>query len=182
MLDGQRAVRWVRSKASLFSISSNKIGILGFSAGGHLASTIGTHYDTPEEFVNDEIDKISSRPDFMVLVYPVISFTEDYTHEGSRRFLLGKNADEELVRSLSNELMITKDTPPTFLTSTYEDGAVPFENSLAFLKGLRENEVPAAFYLSTKGRHGLGLGGDEAGFSQWPKVCEAWFKEMEVIP
>jgi acetyl esterase/lipase len=174
-------MRWVRSNAEKYGIKKDKIGILGFSAGGHLASTIGTHFETPTEYILDDLDKISSRPDFMVLVYPVISLTAEYTHKGSRRFLLGEYPDPELVEYLSNEKQITADTPPTFLTSTYDDSAVPVENSLSFLQGLRKAGVRGAIYISAKGRHGLGLGGGETGFEQWPTVCEAWFREMAII-
>lgn len=182
MLDAQRAMRWVRYYALEYKIKKDKIGILGFSAGGHLASTVGTHFTTPQEFVNDEIDNLSCRPDFMILLYPVISFTKPHTHEGSKRFLLGENPDTDLVNSLSNELMITKETPPTFLAHTTEDKAVPVQNSIDFYEGLQGYGIKSSLYVASTGRHGLGLGGDEEEFSKWPILCEAWLNELAILP
>jgi len=182
LLDGQRAMRWVRHHAGEYGIADEKVGILGFSAGGHLASTVGTHTSTPEEFIKDSIDELSARPSFMILLYPVISFTAEHTHKGSRRFLLGEEPDGELVKNLSNELMVTESTPPAFLAHTSEDKAVPVQNSIDFYERLQKYGIPSSLYVATKGRHGLGLGGDTEGFSKWPMLCEMWLREIDILP
>ncbi|MFZ5830055.1 MAG: alpha/beta hydrolase, partial [Planctomycetota bacterium] len=137
MLDAQRAVRTVRARAKEFGVDPQKIGILGFSAGGHLASTIATHFDAGNADADDPIERVSCRPDFAVLCYPVIMFDEEQTHRGSMRNLLGENPDPELVRSLSNEKQVTAETPPTFLFHTDADAGVPAENPVAFYLALR---------------------------------------------
>src|SRR5690606_26198209 len=131
----------VRKNAVDWDINPGKIGIMGFSAGGHLASTAGTHYD---QVLIDNREKISVRPDFMILVYPVISFMDSITHMGSREKLLGKTASADLEKKYSNELQVTEDTPPTFLVHAGDDGVVPVENSLRFYEALRQNKVPTA--------------------------------------
>ncbi len=177
MNDGKRAIRTVRANAEEWGIDPNRIGVLGFSAGGHMASTLGTHLDSGGADAVDPIDLQSSRPDFMVLLYPVISFTEDYQHKGSRRSLLGEDADAELVASLSNERQVKADTPPTFLVHTTEDTGVPPENSIYFYLALREKNIPAELHVFEKGRHGLGMGSRYSAFSAWPELCEAWMLE-----
>jgi acetyl esterase/lipase len=174
--DVQRAIRTVRSRAADWGIDPNRIGVLGFSAGGHLASTAGTHFDSGNRDADDPIDRISCRPDFMVLAYPVISFTTSHVHSGSRRNLLGDTPDEALVESLSNEKQVTKDTPPTFLVHTNEDAGVPPENSVLFYLALRKAGVPAELHIYEKGRHGLGLGGGDAAFATWPAHCITWLR------
>ena len=178
MQDAQRAIRSVRARAEEFKIDSHRIGILGFSAGGHLASTAGTHFDRGDPSATDPIARASCRPDFMVLCYAVIAFDEPYTHRGSQTNLLGKNPPAELVRSLSNEKQVTKDTPPTFLFSTDEDTAVPAENSVQFYLALRKAGVPAELHIFRAGRHGLGLAQQTAGTSEWPKCCENWLRSQ----
>lgn len=174
--DAQRAIRTVRAKAKEWNLDPNRIGILGFSAGGHLASTAGTHFDKGKPDADNPIDQASSRPDFMILLYPVITLTGPYAHNGSRNNLLGKTPDAQLVESLCNEKQVTKETPPTFLVHTSEDTAVPPENSVMFYLALSKNRVPAELHIYEKGRHGLGLGSQEMPFSSWPDRCAAWLR------
>ncbi|MEK6477286.1 alpha/beta hydrolase [Catalinimonas sp. 4WD22] len=177
MNDGKRAIRTVRANAEAWGVDEERIGVLGFSAGGHMASTLGTHFDAGQEGAADPIDQMSSRPDFMVLLYPVISFTEDYQHSGSRISLLGEDADPATVRSLSNELQVTDDTPPAFLVHTTEDQAVPPENSIYFYLELKKRGIPVEMHIFEKGRHGLGMGAPGTAFSSWPELCEEWMLE-----
>jgi len=180
LLDAQRAVRLVRSRAAEWKLDPGRLGILGFSAGGHLASTVGTHFDGGDPNATDPIDRASSRPDFMVLVYPVITFTESFMHKGSRDNLLGNDPNDALVTSLSNEKQVTPQTPPTFLVHTTQDGLVPVENSLAFYQALRKAGVPAELHVYARGEHGFGLGkpGEEA--ADWPGRCLNWLKTLDV--
>ncbi|HTN76198.1 MAG TPA: alpha/beta hydrolase [Pirellulaceae bacterium] len=172
--DAQRAIRIVRSRAKEFNVDPQRIGILGFSAGGHLASTAATHFDAGQADATDPIAKVSSRPDFAVLCYAVIAFDEAYTHKGSQQNLLGKDAPKELVESLSNEKQVTSNTPPTFLWHTNEDNGVPPENSVQFYLALRKHKVPAELHIYEKGSHGVGLAGKLPGADQWPKQLELW--------
>jgi len=182
LLDAQRAVRMVRSRAAEWGVDPGRIGILGFSAGGHLASTAGTHFDSGDPNAKDPIDRASCRPDFMVLVYPVISLIEPYTHAGSRQNLLGKAPDPNLVEYLSNERQVTPQTPPTFLIHTYEDTAVPAENSIYFYLALRRAKVPAEMHLYQKGQHGFGLGKNVGAASSWPAQCADWMHGLGLLP
>lgn len=172
--DAQRAVRTVRSKAGQWGVDPDRIGILGFSAGGHLASTALTHFSDKVYEPRDGIDQASGRPDFGVLVYPVISLVEAYTHKGSGRNLLGADPDTKLLVKMSNEKQVTAETPPTFLIHTWEDQAVPAENSIYFYLALREAKVPAEMHVFLKGRHGFGLGQNHGAVSAWPGLCEKW--------
>jgi acetyl esterase/lipase len=172
--DAQRAVRMVRARAAQWGVDPSRIGILGFSAGGHLASTAGTHFDGGDPDAKDPVERVSCRPDFMVLVYPVISLAESYAHAGSRRNLLGDNPDRELVEHLSNEKQVTARTPPTFLIHTNEDRGVPAENSIYFCLALRKAGVPVEMHIYEKGPHGFGLGSQLAGTSSWPARCSDW--------
>ena len=181
LMDAQRAIRTVRSRAKELGISPNKIGILGFSAGGHLASSTGVHFETVNPNPNDPLDKLSSRPDFMILCYPVIAFNEPYTHKGSQKNLLGKDAPKDLVEKMSTEKQVTKDTPPTFLFHTDEDGLVPSENSILFYLALRKAKVPAEMHIYRKGRHGIGLGLKIPGTAEWSKACINWLKNIDII-
>ncbi len=175
--DAQRAIRTVRSRAKEWGVDPNRIGILGFSAGGHLASTAATHFNESFGEARDTIDRVSCRPDFAVLVYPVISFTEPFTHTGSRKNLLGAEPDAALVEKMSNEKQVTPQTPPTFLIHTWEDRGVPAENSIYFYLALRKANVPAEMHIFLKGPHGFGLGQKLDGASAWPKLCEKWMGE-----
>ena len=181
MHDGQRALRTVRANATPWQIDPSRVGVLGFSAGGHLASTLGTHFDAGNAEASDPIDQVSSRPDFMVLLYPVISFTETYQHAGSRKMLLGEDANPALVASLSNETQVKDDTPPTFLVHTSEDTSVPPQNSIFFYLALREKGVPVELHIYEKGRHGLGMGDRGSAFSSWPERCEEWMEERGLL-
>ncbi len=180
--DAQRAIRTVRSNAAKWKIATDKIAILGFSAGGHLASTAGTHFDAGKPDADDPIERLSSRPDRMILAYPVIALDTPFGHRGSLRNLLGDHPDKDLVESLSNERQVTSETPPTFLVHTNADRGVPAENSILFALALRKSGVPVELHLFERGPHGLGLGDGiaafkvpiEPSFKAWPKLCETW--------
>jgi acetyl esterase/lipase len=184
--DAGRAIRTVRAGASNWGLDPHRIAIIGFSAGGHLASTAGTHFDAGKPDDTDPIERVSSRPDRMILVYPVIALATPYGHSGSLRNLLGDNPAPELVESLSNEREVTKDTPPTFLAHTNADKGVPAENSLLFALALRKAGVPVELHLFERGQHGLGLGNGstqhriapDPAFQAWPKLCETWLKNQ----
>jgi acetyl esterase/lipase len=169
--DAVRAVRTVRARASEWGVDSNRVGIMGSSAGGHLASTLLTHFDNGNASATDSIDRQSSRPDLGILCYPVITMG-DFTHKGSKKNLLGENPSEELSNQLSNEKQVTKDTPPTFLWHTYEDTGVPPENSMLFAMALQKNKVPYELHIYEKGKHGIGL----ANGHPWTEQCLRWLK------
>ncbi len=185
LTDAQRALRYVRANAEKLHVDVKRVGILGFSAGGHLASTAGTHYDLGSKDASDPVDRESCRPDFMVLMYPVITLTGPFAHNGSRNNLLGKNPDAKLVDSLCNDKQVTKDTPPTFLVHTTADSGVPPENSVLFYMALTKNKVPAEMHIYEKGRHGLGLalkdGERDLPFASWPDRCIAWMKGRGIL-
>ena len=174
MLDAQRAIRIVRAKAKEYGVDPKRIGVWGFSAGGHLASTAATHFDSGKKD-GDEIDKQNCRPDFAILCYPVITMTEK-THGGSRRNLLGDKPDEKLIEFYSNEKQVTKDTPPTFLFHTAEDKAVPIENSRMFKAACEKAGVPVELVEYEKGAHGVGLAQKDPILSKWPDKLEVWLK------
>lgn len=176
LLDAQRAIRWVRAHAGELNVAPEAVGILGFSAGGHLASTAGTHYDAGRSD-GDEIDRQSSRPDAMVLCYPVITFGE-FGHRGSMKNLLGEDPPETLVQALSNETQVTADTPPSFLWHTADDSGVPVENSLLFAQALSLHGVPYELHVYRSGRHGLGLAGEFAHVATWIDLCAEWLGEI----
>ena len=179
--DAQRAIRTVRARASEWKVDPAKIGILGFSAGGHLASTATTHFDDGKPDSADPIQRASCRPDFAVLCYAVIAFDEPYTHRGSQRNLLGDKADAELVRSLSNEKQVTAKTPPCFLWSTDEDKGVPAENSVQFFLALRQAKVPAELHVFQSGKHGLGLAASVNGTRAWSDCCKEWMRNRGLL-
>ncbi len=179
--DVQRAIRTLRAGASKTGIDPLRIGVLGFSAGGHLASSAGTHFDTGDSDAKDPIQRVSCRPDFMILCYPVIAFDRPYTHRGSQRNLLGENPSDELVVEMSNERQVTSKTPPTFLFHTDEDTGVPAENSVMFYLALRKAKVPAELHVYQKGRHGLGLAKSVPGTSDWSGAVEAWMKNRGLL-
>lgn len=170
--DAQEAVRYVRQNAAKYNIDPNKIGIMGFSAGGHLASTLATHYD---EKTYEPTSKISARPDFALLIYPVISMQNDITHKGSQESLLGKNASQDLIDSFSNEKRITAQTPPTFLVHATDDTVVLPENSINYYLALKKNAVKAELHIYEKGGHGFGLGVQDTS-KFWTRDCEEWLK------
>jgi acetyl esterase/lipase len=174
--DAQRAIRLVRARASEWQIAPDRIGILGFSAGGHLASTAATHLDAGKPSAADPIDRVSSRPDFTVLGYPVISLIEPWTHEGSKIGLLGRNPDSALARSLSSETQVTAQTPPTFLYHTSTDELVPVENSVAYYLALRKAGVPAELHVFGHGAHGTGMGAQDPALAMWPQLLANWLR------
>jgi len=174
--DAQRALRFVRFHAAEYGIAADKIGIWGFSAGGHLASTAGTHFDPGQAGAPDPIDRMSSRPDFLILCYPVISFTTPYAHRGSMKNLLGDNPDPQLAASLSNETQVTAETPPTFLFHTNSDSGVPAENSVLFYLALRKAGVPAEMHIYEQGPHGVGLALSDPILSAWSRQLEPWMR------
>jgi acetyl esterase/lipase len=180
--DAQRALRYVRYHAESFGISPQKVGIWGFSAGGHLASTAGTHFDAGDPRAVDPIDRLSSRPDFMILAYPVISLAAEYTHGGSRNNLLGADPAPELLEYLSNEKQVTADTPPAFLFHTDEDKAVPAENSTVFYLALRKAKVSAELHIFQRGNHGVGLAPADPVLSIWPLLLHAWLRTNGLLP
>ena len=181
MMDGQRAIRTVRARAKEFNIDPSRIGVMGFSAGGHLTSTLGTHFDAGDADSADPIERVSSRPDFLILCYPVISMTSDATHKGSRKNLLGDTPDPKLARSLSNETQVTSKTPPTFIFQTSEDTGVPAENAVAFYLALHKAHVPAEMHIFEAGKHGLGLAKDTTGTKEWPNLCHNWLEARGLL-
>ncbi len=177
--DAARAVRLVRTRAGEWKVDPRRVGIMGSSAGGHLASTLLTHFDSGKAEAEDPIERQSSRPDLGILCYPVITLGE-YTHQGSKNNLLGKEPSADLVKLLSNELQVTKETPPCFLFHTDEDTAVPVENSLMFAAALRKAGVPFDLHIYQKGRHGIGLA-DKPPFANvhpWANDCLFWLKQQ----
>ena len=169
-------MRLVRFNASKWHINPDKIGIMGFSAGGHLASTLGTHFDYGNPASNDSVEKMSCRPDFMVLMYPVISFTEPCTHKGSSEALLGKDPDPELVKYYSNELQVKKDTPPAFLIHADDDSGVPSENSILMYRALKANGVSAELHIVSAGEHGFGLSTKDNHTGSWTYNLRLWLE------
>lgn len=173
LLDAQRAIRTVRANAKEWGIDPNRIGILGFSAGGHLASSAATHFDAGKPDADDPIERVSCRPDVAILIYPVITMKK-FTHQGSKTALLGKNPPDDLVDLMSNELQVTKETPPSFLVHSVDDRAVPVENSLMFVDALRKVGVAHEMHMFEIGGHGYGLGRDNPMLSSWPDRCLDW--------
>jgi acetyl esterase/lipase len=174
--DAQRAIRTVRARAGEFHVDPARIGILGFSAGGHLASSAGTHFDAGKSDAADPIERVSCRPDFLILCYPVISFATPYAHQGSKKNLLGEKPDAKLVESMSSELAVTPQTPPTFLWHTDADTGVVPENSVLFYLALRKAKVPAELHIFEKGKHGLGLARDIPAVATWPDRAIDWLR------
>lgn len=176
LLDAHRAIRLVRYHAKEWNIDPQKVGIMGFSAGGHLASTAGTHFDSGNSDSGDPVERISSRPDFMILGYPVISMDEAVTHKGSKRNLLGPDPSPDLVKEYSNELQVTDNTPPTFLFLASDDKSVIPENSLRFYQALVKNNVSAEMHIYPEGGHGFSLAVNKSHTNKWVTDCAAWLK------
>ncbi len=174
--DAQRAIRMVRANAAEFGVAP-----MGFSAGGHLASTAGTHFESGNPADPDPIQRASSRPDFLVLGYPVITLTAPYAHQGSRRNLLGDNPGPKLVENLSNELQVTAQTPPAFLFHTTEDKAVPVENSVLFYMAMRKAGVPAELHIFEKGPHGFGITQKDPALALWPALLANWLRARNLL-
>ncbi len=173
MQDGQRAIRIVRSHAKEWGINPDKIGIMGFSAGGHLASTLSTHFN---EKVYESSDSTSARPDFSLLIYPVISMDSTITHWGSRVNLLGSKPSPELLKHFSNELQVNAQTPPAFLALSIDDDAVPVQNSISYALALQKFKIPCELHLYQSGGHGYGMGMTANTESTWPEACRKWLE------
>jgi acetyl esterase/lipase len=179
--DGRRAMRLIRSRAAEWHIDPNRLGVWGFSAGGHLASSLGTHCDaTPPS--PDPINAQSCKPDFMILAYPVISMQDAITHHGSRENLLGPNPDPALVRDYSNELAVTPSTPPTFLFATERDPVVPVQNSIDFYNAMLRDHVPGELHIFDYANHGCGLCGAIPELSLWPSLLRSWLIAHNWLP
>lgn len=176
LMDAQRAIRLVRYHAAKWNIDPGKIGIMGFSAGGHLASTVGTHFDYGNGMALDSVERMSCRPDFMILMYPVISFMDSSVHVGSSEALLGKNPDRNLLILYSNELQVREDTPPAFFVHADDDKGVPVENTLLMYKAMRAKNIPAELHILSEGEHGFGLGTGNDHISSWTNNLKLWLK------
>ena len=179
--DARQAMRIIRANAVEWGIDPEKVGIAGSSAGGHLASTAGTVFDKGNPDSNDQIEKMSCRPDFMLLLYPVITMDEEFTHMGSRENLIGKGHNKELIRKYSNELNVNDETPPTFLILADDDGAVPPRNSIEFYSALKRFNVPAEMHIFQKGGHGFGIRQEGIPANNWPNLFIDWLKAREII-
>ena len=177
--DAKQAMRLVRKKASQWNINPDQIGVMGFSAGGHLASTLGTHFDDPEADVEHGLSEISARPDFMVLVYPVVSMADGIANVGSKRNLLGESPSQELQDNYSNELQVSEHTPPTFLVHSSDDEAVPVDNSISFYQALLKNGIACEMHLYPHGGHGYSLALDDGHLKYWPDLLAEWLDSLE---
>lgn len=179
LLDAQRAMRLTRHHATEWSIDPAKIGVMGFSAGGHLASTVSTQYKHEVDRPMDAIDAISARPDFSILVYPVISFRDVSAHSGSRTALIGENPSQELIDRFSGELNVNAETPPTFLVHAQDDAGVPIENSFLYYKALHQNKVKASLHIYPTGSHGFGFGLGKGSLDGWRDVLLGWMDDLK---
>jgi acetyl esterase/lipase len=178
LIDAQRAIRLVRKNAAAWNINPDKIGVMGFSAGGHLASTVSTQYMHEVDRPKDAIDSISARPDFSILAYPVITFQDGAVHGGSRKNLIGDNASKELKDRFSGELNVNAETPPTFLVHAQDDKGVPIENSLLYYQALHKNGVKASLHIYPTGGHGFAFGLGKGAVESWRSVLLAWMEEI----
>jgi acetyl esterase/lipase len=179
--DAQRAIRLVRARAQELGVLPDRIGMMGFSAGGHLTATAGTRFDGGKTEATDAVDRVSSRPDFLVLGYPVISFDPAIAHARSVRNLLGDKPDPKLIELLSNDLRVTPQTPPTFLFHTNADTGVPPEHSVRFYLALRKAKVPAELHIFENGPHGVGLALGDAALSAWPPLLTNWLRARGLL-
>lgn len=173
--DAQEALRIIRRNAAGWNIKPSKIGVMGFSAGGHLASTLSTHFT---EKVYDVKDTVSARPDFSILIYPVISMDASFTHMGSRKNLIGDNPSDEAVKRFSNELQVTEKTPPAFLVHSGDDTTVPVKNSIEYYQSLQKYGIPSELHIFRKGGHGYGMSVNSGTQSSWPDLCLKWMNSL----
>ena len=181
LADAQRAVRIIRKNSKKWAINSEKIGVLGFSAGGHLASSLSTHHDQGLKKSNLEIEKFGSRPDFSILVYPVVTMKYPYVHTGSRKSLIGKVPSNEMVEYFSNEMQVKADTPPAILIHSNDDTGVLVENSVNYYLALRKYKIPAALHVWEDGGHGYGLAKSRGSVKDWPYICQNWMIQRKLI-
>ncbi len=181
LADAQRAIRLMRSKATDWGVDADKIGIAGFSAGGHLASSAATHYDEELEIEDPLRGELSAKPAFQVLIYPVISMDPEVYHGGSRQRLIGDDPPQELVDHLSSEMQVTKETPPALLVHTSDDGTVPVENSIRYYQALRKAGVDAELHVYRRGGHGFGFFRGERPADRWPEVLAAWMRDRGLM-
>lgn len=179
--DAQRALRMLRAHATEWKLATDRIGVLGFSAGGHLAMSASTMFDNGAPNAADQVDRVSSRPDFSVLGYPVISMVEPWTHQGSRTNLLGPNADADLAKKMSGENAVLKSTPPTFIFQTNADKTVPAENATYYYLALRRAGVPTELHIFETGAHGVGLALDDPALSEWSRLLTNWLRVHALI-
>ena len=181
LMDAKRAIQTLRSRAPEWSVDPGRIGIIGFSAGGHLSATASTQFDAGDAKSDDPIERVSSRPDFSILLYPVITLTDPYAHAGSRKNLLGEAASEADIARMSAEKNVTADTPPAFIVHTTEDAVVPVQNALLYYDACVRAGVSAELHVFEKGRHGLGLAQTTPGMSNWPALALVWLRERQVL-
>ena len=179
--DARQAIRIVRANAGDWGIDPEKIGIAGSSAGGHLAATVGTRFDNGDKDSRLKISQMSSRPDFMLLLYPVITFREEFGHMGSRRNLIGEGNDWNLVQQYCNEMHVTAATPPAFLVLADDDRGVVPRNSVEFYLALKENNIPAEMHIFREGGHGFGITPKNLPVDQWPDLFYSWLKAIKMI-
>lgn len=182
LMDAQRAMRYVRSQSAKYNIKPDQIGIMGFSAGGHLASTLATHFDGGDAEADHFVERQSCRPDFAILMYPVVSMDSSIVHQGSKDNLLGEERSPKEENFYSNEKQVTAETPPTILIHADDDKAVVPENSVRFYLALRQHGVPAALHIFTDGGHGFSFAEGKGAVEMWPEVCAAWLKERGMLP
>ncbi|MCX7876492.1 MAG: alpha/beta hydrolase [Melioribacteraceae bacterium] len=178
LIDLQRAVRLVRANADKWKIDKNKIGIMGFSAGGHLVSTFGTRYGNSFHEKVDSIDFVDDKPNFMILAYPVVTFKEEFTHKGSRKFLIGNRPSTEMVKYFSNELYVSEKTPPTFIFHAQDDKSVPAENSILFYEALTKNKIKAELHIFEEGGHGFSLANSATSLKKWLEILLNWLEKF----
>lgn len=181
LMDATRAIRIIRHRASEWNINPNKVGVMGFSAGGHLAATLSTQFDLGNTVVENQFDKFSSRPDFSILVYPVISMLNGLTHMGSRKSLLGDNPTKEELNFYSNDLQVKSNTPPTLLIHAKDDSVVVPENSIQYHRALQKNKTPTTLHLLEVGGHGFGIKNAQAPTNSWLKITDEWLQEKKFI-
>ncbi|WP_233148658.1 alpha/beta hydrolase [Rhodopirellula sp. MGV] len=179
--DAQRAIQTLRANAAEWNIDPERIGVIGFSAGGHLCATVSTRYAGQPDDSSDRVGSVSSRPDYSILCYPVIAFGKPHTHRGSQQNLLGADASAELISDTSGEVHVSDQTPPSFLFHTAADKVVPAQNSLDYYSALLRHEIPSELHVFPEGRHGLGLAKDQPGASVWPSLCEQWLRGLGVV-